>query len=131
MVDYKDVVGGELTKWEDENGKATIGKVIEGVLINYEKKNTSKGVGHLYEVRTSAGVLAFFAPMLLNKKLQNVPVGSVVRIELTEESKTNSGNTLKHFDVKYAAATPENLASVGVELSGASVEDEELEDEAV
>lgn len=123
-IKYNDVVGGELTKWEDENGKTIVGKTVEGVLINYEKKATAKGEGNIYEVRTKNGVLAFFAPMLLHKKLQNVPVGSIVLIKLTEESKTNSGNTLKHFDVKFAAATKENLASLGIEVTGASVEEE-------
>lgn len=119
-VDYKDVVGGELTKWE-EDGKAAIGKTVEGILINYEKKATSKGDGHLYEIRTSTGVVAFFAPMLLHKKLQNVPVGSIVLIKLTEESKTNSGNMIKHFDVRFAAATKANLAAIGVEIGAATV----------
>ena len=120
-VDYTKVVDGELLKWTE------IGTVVEGVLANYETKNTANGIGHVYEIRTKDGITPFFAPQLLQKKLRDIPVGQIVRVEYVKESKTQAGNTLKHFDVGHALATPEILKTLGIELM-TPVEDEPVEE---
>lgn len=104
------VTGGELVKFTEKGTK------VEGVLINYEQKQTAKGIGNVYEVRTKTGVAAFFAPSLLHKALKLVPIGNIVSITFLETTKTNAGNPLHHFDVKQAPATPANLKIIGVEI---------------
>lgn len=110
-IQYEDVMDGELTKFEQEGTK------VEGQLQSYkEQPNTGKGIGHVYEVKTKDGVSAFFAPSLLHKKLSGVPMNSIVKIVYVKQTKTANGNTLKHFDVKYAPATEANLKAVGLEM---------------
>lgn len=110
-IKYETVVGGELFKWDVE------GKKIEGVLMNYtHKKDTGKGPGHVYEVKTKDGTVAFFAPFLLNKQLTDLPIPSIVDITLSEIGETKTGNTLKIFTVKHAPVTDENLKLLGVEI---------------
>lgn len=107
---YQEVTGGELVKFTEK------GTTVEGVLINYEKKNTAKGIGNVYEVRTKNGVSAFFAPSLLHKALKLVPLGNIVRIEFLETTKTNAGNPLHHFEVKQAQPTAANLKVLGIDV---------------
>lgn len=110
-VNYEEVVDGELFKWEKE------GTVLEGLLQAYSpRKDTGKGPGHLYEVKTNKGVAAFFAPTLLHKKLAGIPVGSIVKITFTKITKTANGNTLKNFTVGHAKATEANLKALGIEI---------------
>lgn len=109
-INYEEVVDGELTKFEQE------GMTIEGVLQSYKEQNTSKGIGNVYEVKTKNGVAAFFAPSLLHKKLSGIAKGSIVKITYLNTSKTAGGNTLKHFDVKFAPATEANLKAIGIEM---------------
>jgi hypothetical protein len=110
-IKYNEVKTGEMLKWEKP------GIVVEGILESYEHKtNLPKGDGDVYEVRTKDGMIAFFAPMLLHKKLTTVPLGNIVRIEFTSLSRTNSGNDLKNFSVSFAEATPANLKSLGIEI---------------
>lgn len=99
---------GELQKWDEEGTK------VEGILLSYESKTTGKGEGNVYEVKTAAGIVPFFAPQLLHKKLKNVPTGNVVSITYVKKTKTGTGNDLKHFEVAQGAPTAENLASVGL-----------------
>lgn len=110
-ISYDEVVDGELFKWEKE------GTILEGILQSYSpRKDTGKGPGHLYEVKTNKGVAAFFAPTLLHKKLAGVPIGSIVKITFTKISKTANGNTLKNFTVGHAKATEANLKSLGITI---------------
>lgn len=104
------VTGGELVKFTEK------GQKVEGVLINYEQKQTAKGIGNVYEVRTKTGVAAFFAPSLLHKALKLVPIGNIVRITFLETTKTNAGNPLHHFDVKQAPASEANLKMLGIDI---------------
>lgn len=124
-INYDEVIDGQLFKWEKE------GATINGILQSYQpKKDTGKGPGHLYEVKTKQGVAAFFAPQLLHKKLQGVPVGSIVKIVYTHMSKTAVGNTLKHFTVGHAVASEANLKALGVEaVKYNNVADEEARKE--
>ena len=110
-VNYEEVVDGELFKWEKE------GATLEGLLQSYSpRKDTGKGPGHLYEVKTKSGVAAFFAPSLLHKKLSGIPVGSIVKITFTKITKTANGNTLKNFTVGHAKATEANLKALGITI---------------
>lgn len=110
-INYDEVVDGELFKWEKE------GTVLEGLLQSYNpRKDTGKGPGHLYEVKTNKGVAAFFAPTLLHKKLAGIPVGSIVKITFSKLSKTANGNTLKNFTVGHAKATEANLKALGITI---------------
>lgn len=111
-VEYdKKVEDGELFKWDKE------GAVIEGILNSYEEKMTSNGPGHIYEVETKNGVMAFFAPTLLNKKLSGKKlIGHIVKVTFTETSKTMSGNPLKHFEVLHTEATEAKLKVLGIDL---------------
>ena len=104
------VADGELFKWE----KA--GLTIEGLLSSYTEKQTSNGIGHVYEVENKDGINAFFAPTLLHKKLQRVATGNIVKITFTEQTKTQSGNPLKHFEVLHTQATEAKLKALGIEL---------------
>lgn len=111
---FNKVMDGELFKWEKE------GTSLMGLLQRYdEKRDTGKGVGHIYEVKTSQGVAAFFAPSLLQKKLSTIPLGSIVKITFTAITKTSSGNTLKNFDVgfikKGEAMYETKLKELGIE----------------
>jgi hypothetical protein len=110
-INYEEVVDGELFKWEKE------GTVLEGLLQSYSpRKDTGKGPGHLYEVKTSKGVAAFFAPTLLHKKLAGIKLGSIVKITFTKISKTANGNTLKNFTVGHAKADDATLNALGLSL---------------
>lgn len=108
-IDYREIEDGELVKWDTE------GMVVEGVLASYEEKDTSNGIGHVYEVETKEETLTFFAPTLLHKKLQKVAVGSVVKIEFTEVTQTAAKNDLKHFKVQSAEPNEANFKAVGME----------------
>ena len=108
-IDYTTIEDGELLKWEKTGIK------IEGQLVNYnEQRDTGKGIGHVYEVKTKDSIVPFFAPSLLHKKLRNIKLGDVVRIKFVKVTKTGSGNDLKHFDVGHADPTDANLAAVGI-----------------
>lgn len=121
-ISYEKVEGGELFKWDEE------GKHLEGVLINYEARpDTGKGPGRLYEVKTAKGTISFFAPVILHKKLKDLPRPSIVDITLSEISKTKIGNTLKLFEVKTAPATDENLKLIGIEIKKTVSGEDDLE----
>lgn len=120
-IKYNTIEDGELLKWEKEGTK------VEGVLQSYRTQKTPMGEGNVYEVKTKDAVVPFFAPSLLHKKLQSVPIGYVVSIEYTKKTKTGSGTDLKHFEVGYAEPTEANLKAVGVELLK-KVEDDEDDD---
>lgn len=103
------VVSGELFKWD----KA--GKSLAGIYVNYEERpDTGKGPGHIYEFLTKDGIVPFFAPSILHKKLRNIAAGSVVVVKYTEESKTKTGNTLKLFEVTHAPDTEANRKKLGL-----------------
>lgn len=104
------VKDGELFKWE------TVGSKVVGVLKSYTNRRTQMGDGHIYEIRTKDGVIPFFAPMLLHKKMQDVPTGNIVSIEYTKKTKTQGGTDLKHFDVAHGKPTPERLKAIGLEM---------------
>ena len=111
MVDnYEKIEDGELQKWDK------IGIVVEGVLERYKQQTTAMGEGHVYEVNTKNGIVPFFAPSLLHKKLERIPIGKIVKITYTEKTKTGAGTDLKHFDVLHAEPTEANLKSVGVQM---------------
>lgn len=119
-INYEKVEGGELFKFD------TVGKSLEGVLINYKfQKDTGKGPGNVYEVKVKNGVQAFFAPFMLHKKLKDLMMPSIVSIEMTEVSKTKTGNDLKLFEVKTAPATEANCKALGIELVKKETVDED------
>lgn len=110
-INYSDVIDGELVKFDVE------GKIVEGILQAYRpQRDTGKGPGHVYEVKTKEGIAAFFAPSLLHQKLSSVAIGSVVKITYTKMTKTANGNTLKNFSVQHAPATEANLAALGISI---------------
>src|SRR3990167_6955052 len=108
-VQYGEAVqDGELYKFEKE------GQIIEGLLKSYmQRPDTGKGIGNVYELKNKDGVVAFFAPTLLHKKLKE-RVGQIVKITFTKTSKTKIGNTIKEFEVLPAPATPDNLKALGI-----------------
>lgn len=109
-VKFSKIEDGELLKWE------TVGAKVVGVLQTYRAQKTAMGEGHVYEVKTKEGIVPFFAPTLLHKKLQAVSIGDIVQIEYTKKTKTGAGTDLKHFDVGNAPATEANLKGLGIEM---------------
>ena len=109
-VNYEKIEDGELQKWDK------IGIIVEGVLERYKQQTTAMGEGHVYEVNTKDGIVPFFAPSLLHKKLERIEIGKVVKITYLKKSKTAAGTDLKHFEVLHAEPTEANLKSVGVEM---------------
>lgn len=109
-VKFDKVEDGELLKWE------TVGTKVVGVLNTYRAQKTAMGEGHVYEVKTKDGIVPFFAPTLLHKKLQSVAIGNIVNIEYLKKTKTGAGTDLKHFDVGVAKPTEANLKAIGVEM---------------
>lgn len=114
-LDLETVKDGELFKWE------TVGSKVVGVLKSYTSRKTQMGDGNIYEVRTKDGIVPFFAPMLLHKKLKEIPTGNIVSIEYTKKSKTGGGTDLKHFEVAHGKPTPERLKAIGIEMTDESV----------
>lgn len=102
------IATGELTKFEQP------GTTVYGQLTNYRTQKTPKGDGHVYEVRTKDGISAFFAPSLLQEKLKNIPLHSIVKIVFTGLKKGNSGNEYKVFEVKHGPANEKTLAAAGI-----------------
>lgn len=123
----EDIVDGELVKFEP--GKE--GMTISGILQSYRpQKDTGKGPGHVYEVKTNKGVAAFFAPSLLHKKLQSVAIGSIVKVTFVSITQTKNGNTLKNFKVTTFPATEANLKALGLDaLNGGKEIDADKEKE--
>lgn len=117
-VEFETIPDGDLVKWEKPGVK------VVGVLKSFRVQKTANGDGYVAEVKTSDGVIAFFCPSLLKKKMEEIAIGNIVSIEYTEQTKTISGNPLKHFDVGVAKPTPENLAAFGIEIFD-KVEDDE------
>lgn len=117
-ISWNNVPDGELFKWN------TVGAKVEGALISRKvQNNPGKAPGHVYEVQTKNGIVTFFAPSLLHKKLEKLALPTAVRITYEKESKTKTGNTLKEFKVDFAPATPETLKMMGIELLNQSVSD--------
>ncbi len=116
-----EVKDGELHKWEK------VGTVVVGVLKSYQPRQTKMGVGQMYEIKTKNGTVAFFAPMLLHKKLSEVPVGNIVSIKYTEKSRTNSGTDLKHFDVSQGKPTPERLKAIGLDIVDETISADDID----
>ncbi len=116
-LDFQTVEDGQLCKWE------TVGTKIVGVLKSYAFRRTNKGDGNVYEVQTKNGLIPFFAPSLLHKKLKSIAIGNIVSIEYTGKTKTQGGNDLKHFDVKFTKPTEANLKAIGVEMFDNTVEE--------
>lgn len=107
---YQKVETGELLKWEEE------GTTIEGILVNYEQRDTSKGVGHIYEVENKDNqIIPFFAPSDLRKKLKNIAIPSIVKVTYVKKSRTMSGNDWKEFEVFHAELNDVNLKKIGME----------------
>lgn len=119
-VEMEVIEDGELLRWNQ------VGTKVVGVLRSYTpRKDTGKGPGHVYEVQTKEGIVPFFAPSLLHKKLKNIAIGNIVSIKYTQESKTGVGNTLKHFEVGTAKPTEGNLKSLGLDSMFDEVDAEE------
>jgi len=110
-IKFTTVQDGELLKFNDD----TKGQKFTGLLESHEEKPTGKGVGHVYQLKTEGGTLAFFAPSLLHKKLQS-HVGDIVEIVYEGEAKTKIGNTIKNFNVGSAPASESNLKAIGVSI---------------
>lgn len=110
-INWNTVPDGELLKWD------VAPKVVEGVLISKKtQRDVGKGPGHIYEVQTKNGIVAFFAPTILHQKLERLPIPTCVRVTLTEISKTKTGNTLKLFKVDNAPVEEATLKIMGIEL---------------
>ena len=110
---------GELLKWEKE------GSEVYGLLKSYRPQKTAMGEGNVYEVQTKDGLVPFFAPTLLHRKLQQVPVGQIVKIKYTKKTKTGAGTDLKHFEVANGPATAVSLAAAGLDAGLEEIKDEE------
>ena len=109
----EEIVSGELFKWSD-TGKE--GLTLDGILKSYvSRPSQTKGPGNLYEVITKDGIIPFFAPTLLHKKLSDVPIGYCVMIKQEETSKTKDGNPLKNVAVKRGEVDEKNLKAVCME----------------
>ena len=119
-VDFNKVEDGELLKWE------TAGTKVVGILKSYTPRKTAMGDGHVYEVKSKDGIVPFFAPSLLHKKLQNVALGNIVSIEYTKKSKTGAGTDLKHFEVSFAKPTEANLKALGLDIFDETIGDDDL-----
>lgn len=103
-----EVETGDLFKWDEE------GKTLSGQLHNYEEQEGPKGVGHVYEIKNKDGIIPFFAPSLLHKKLKSVEIGEIVGIQFTGERETKNGNDVKEFHVTSAANNNTNRERVGL-----------------
>ena len=109
-VDFETVESGALLKWEN------VGTKLVGILKSFQARKTNMGEGNVYEVKTKNGVIPFFAPTLLHKKLQDIAIGNIVSIEYEKKTKTQGGTDLKHFKVGFAKPTEENLKALGLEI---------------
>lgn len=109
-IKFSMVEDGQLLKWD------TIGTKVVGLLKSYKVQKTAMGEGHVFEVQTNEALVPFFAPSLLTKKLQNIPIGNIVSIEYTKKTKTGAGTDLKHFNVGQAAPTEVNLNALGIKI---------------
>lgn len=117
-VEFNEIKDGELLKWE------TPGTKLQGILKSYKEQKTAMGMGQVYEVQTKDGVIPFFAPSLLHKKLQEVSVGMLVSIEYTNKTRTQAGTDLKHFKVGHTKPTEANLKALGIEIFDQTVGDD-------
>ena len=125
-VKWEEVEDGEQIKWEDKKK----GFTIEGQLITFEKRMTKKGKGWATEVRTKEGILFFFAPTLLQKKMRTTRVGDIVMINfkgLVESA--SGGNDYYEFDLKHAEGTKANLESIGLDFYKVEESEEEADKE--
>lgn len=122
-IKFNKIEDGELLKWE------AVGTKLIGVLQTYRAQKTAMGEGHVYEVKTKEGIVPFFAPTLLHKKLQAVNIGDIVNIEYTKKTKTGAGTDLKHFEVGTASPSEANLKAIGVEMFKAVSDDGVNEDD--
>lgn len=109
-INFNKIKDGELLKWDK------VGVELIGVYFSYREQNTANGVGHVYEIKTSDGLVPFFAPTLLHRKLQSIAQGNIVSIKYTKEGKTVAGNSLKHFDVGWVEPNEANMKEIGLEF---------------
>lgn len=109
-VKFNKVEDGELLKWEK------VGTKLTGLLKSYKEQKTAMGQGHVYEVQTKEGIVPFFAPSLLHKKLQTISIGNLVQIEYVKKTKTGAGTDLKHFEVGFTKPSEASLKALGLEI---------------
>lgn len=97
---WKEVTGdlGQIVRWTEEpkNAKEAektvyVGNVVEGV---YKKRtdNIGKNFSTLFEIQTKDhGLLSVWTTTVLGAKMDEVPVGSEVRIECLGEQQAKKG----------------------------------------
>lgn len=89
-------VKSSVFKFEEE------GQTLEGEYIANEPAGLYEGT--VYKIRRPSGsVVVVFGSVILNQKMQAVPLGSTVRIVYKGEveSKTKGHNPIRTFDVFY------------------------------
>lgn len=93
---------GDIRKWED-------GVVVVGTLIERRENK----YGPLVTISTEHGPATFGCPMILSKKLAEVLIGALVRIECTGKVTGKSGQPYWTFvvDTDDGAPSTEQIAA--------------------
>lgn len=110
---WEEEVAGGFIKFEDPGFSFT------GLLVDYEKKNTSKGEANDYKIITKDGAQSFYAPKDLHDKLSGVIIkyglkNAIVKVTYKEKIKTASGNDFKKFEVLHKRADEAALTELGI-----------------
>ena len=123
----------QIIKFSTENKEPIVGKVVEGVLISRKtqpntRSNMPGAESVFYTLATSEGEKGFFAPKILDRKLDGQK-GKIVRIEVLGKVKTQSGNWAHTFSVRALPNSSENRTLLGLNALGEEVgKDEKVED---
>jgi len=86
----------ESKMWKPEND----GDSIEGVLINKEPK--TEEIGAKYTVQNKEGTFLVWGSAVLDDKMQQVGVGSEIRITFEGKKSLGKGKTLNQYEVEVA-----------------------------
>lgn len=117
MSDWKKAgQAGKMIRWNEqpENDKQAestiyIGTVVEGTYVA-QKTNVGANESNIYEVETKDhGKVSIWGTFVLDDKMSEVPVGSMVQITYLgkQTPKSGKGKPYSTFEVLYAEPKPE------------------------
>jgi len=83
---------------------AETGESITGVVVSKTPKNESTGLSAKYQLENENGMFLIWGSVVLDDRLQYVPVGSKVRITFEGKTKNKRNQTVNLFKVEIAEA---------------------------
>lgn len=85
----------------------TSGDSIMGVLVNKTPRNENTGISAKYQIENKEGMFLIWGTVVLDDRMQYVPVGSKVRIAFLGKTQNKRNQQVNLFKVEVAEFHPE------------------------